>query len=157
MHQKFAESLIPLTCIIEHFLLSWFHAPTCANLRTLLALSRHAFFVLHQRMDYQYTGAVIASFCLLPINVKMNYKSQNLRRQFQNKICINVTKYSIFIVVPCILIILKFFSPTNAHFIKHIKCSNLQLKHLCIRSYMFRSICTILREPKPILAKVTLL
>jgi hypothetical protein len=28
----------------------------------------------------------------------------------------------IFIVVPCILIILKFFSPTNAQFIKHIKC-----------------------------------
>jgi hypothetical protein len=28
----------------------------------------------------------------------------------------------IFIVVPCILVILKFFSPTNAHFIEHIKC-----------------------------------
>jgi hypothetical protein len=28
----------------------------------------------------------------------------------------------IFIVVPCILIILKFLSPTNAHFIEHIKC-----------------------------------
>jgi hypothetical protein len=28
----------------------------------------------------------------------------------------------IFVVVPCILIILKFLSPTNAHFIKHIKC-----------------------------------
>jgi hypothetical protein len=28
----------------------------------------------------------------------------------------------IFIVVPCILIILKLFSPTNAHFIEHIKC-----------------------------------
>jgi hypothetical protein len=28
----------------------------------------------------------------------------------------------IFIVVPCILVILKFFSPTNARFIKHIKC-----------------------------------
>jgi hypothetical protein len=27
-----------------------------------------------------------------------------------------------FIVVPCILIILKLFSPMNAHFIEHIKC-----------------------------------
>jgi hypothetical protein len=52
---------------------------------------------------------------------------------------------------------LKFFSPKNAHFIKHIKCSNLQLKHLCIRSYMFRSNSTILRDPMLILAKVTLL
>jgi hypothetical protein len=32
-----------------------------------------------------------------------------------------VIKY-FFIVVPCILIILKFLSPTNAHFIKPIKC-----------------------------------
>jgi hypothetical protein len=31
------------------------------------------------------------------------------------------------------------------------------LKHLIIRCYMFRSIWTILREPMPILAKVTLL
>jgi hypothetical protein len=30
--------------------------------------------------------------------------------------------FLIFIVVPCILIILKLFSPTNAHFIEHIKC-----------------------------------
>jgi hypothetical protein len=28
----------------------------------------------------------------------------------------------IFIVVPCIVIILKLFSPTNAHFIERIKC-----------------------------------
>jgi hypothetical protein len=55
------------------------------------------------------------------------------------------------------LIILKLFSPTNAPFIKHIKCSNLQLKYLRIRSYMFRSIWTILREPTLILPKVTLL
>jgi hypothetical protein len=53
--------------------------------------------------------------------------------------------------------VLKFFSPTNSLFIKHIKCYNLQLKHLCIRSCMFRSIWTILREPMLILAKVTLL
>jgi hypothetical protein len=52
---------------------------------------------------------------------------------------------------------IKIFSPTNAHFIKHIKCYNLQLKYLCIRSYMFRSIWTILREPMLIFAKVTLL
>jgi hypothetical protein len=63
----------------------------------------------------------------------------------------------IVIVVPFILIILKLFSPTNALFIKHIKCLNLQLKYLCIRSYMFRPIQTIFREPTLILAKVTLL
>jgi hypothetical protein len=63
----------------------------------------------------------------------------------------------IFIVVPCILIILEFFSPTNAFFIKHIKCYNLQLKQLCIRSYMFWSNRTTLRERTLILAKVTLL
>jgi hypothetical protein len=33
-----------------------------------------------------------------------------------------VTVSLIFIVVPCILIILKLFSPTNAHLIEHIKC-----------------------------------
>jgi hypothetical protein len=31
-------------------------------------------------------------------------------------------KHFFVVVVPCILIILKFFSPTNAHFIEHIKC-----------------------------------
>jgi hypothetical protein len=55
------------------------------------------------------------------------------------------------------LIILITFSPTNAPFIKQIKCYDLPLKYLCIRSYMFRSIRTILREPMLILAKVTLL
>jgi hypothetical protein len=56
-----------------------------------------------------------------------------------------------------ILELLKLFSWTNTHFIENIKCQNLQLKHLCIRSYMCRSIWTILREPMLILAKVTLL
>jgi hypothetical protein len=51
----------------------------------------------------------------------------------------------------------KFFSPTNAPFIKHIKCQNLQLKYLYIPSYMFRPIRTILRELRLSLAKVNLL
>jgi hypothetical protein len=49
------------------------------------------------------------------------------------------------------LIILKFFSSTNAHFMLQFT-----IKTLFIRSYMFRPIWTILREPMPILAKVTL-
>jgi hypothetical protein len=53
--------------------------------------------------------------------------------------------------------LLKLFSPTNAHFIENMECYNLQLKRLCIRPYMFRSIWTILRELMVILAKVTLL
>jgi hypothetical protein len=51
---------------------------------------------------------------------------------------IGITNNVTVFVVPCILIILKFFSPTNALFIKNKKkCSNLQLKYLCIRCYMF--------------------
>jgi hypothetical protein len=33
-----------------------------------------------------------------------------------------------FIVVPCILIILKLFSPTNAHFIEHTKMLKFTIK-----------------------------
>ena len=42
-----------------------------------------------------------------------------------------------FIVVPCILIALKFLSPTNALFITHIKCYNIQLKYLMIAPTCF--------------------
>jgi hypothetical protein len=52
--------------------------------------------------------------------------------------------------------ILKLFSPTNALYWTY-KMLNLQLKRLCIRPYMFRSIWTIFRGLTVILAKVTLL
>jgi hypothetical protein len=39
-----------------------------------------------------------------------------------NNILLKVMNDFFFIVVPCILVILKLFSPMNAHFIKHIKC-----------------------------------
>ena len=42
-------------------------------------------------------------------------------------------------------------------FIKHIKCQNVQLKYLYVRSYMFRSNWTILRERILSLAKATIL
>ena len=59
--------------------------------------------------------------------------------------------------VPCILITLKFFSPTNAplyHTYEMLK-RTVKISHVC--SYMFRSTWTIFREPMPNLAKVTIL
>jgi len=52
---------------------------------------------------------------------------------------------------------LKFFSPTNALFIKHIKFYNVQLKYLYVCCYMFRSDWTICRELMLSLAKATIL
>jgi len=63
----------------------------------------------------------------------------------------------IFIVVPCILITLKFLAPTNAslyYTCKMLKCT-VKISYDC--SYMFRSTWTIIREPMPNLAKVTIL
>jgi hypothetical protein len=62
-----------------------------------------------------------------------------------------------FIFFSCILISPKFFSPTNAPFINHIKCSNVQLKYLYVCYYMFRSNWTILRELMLSLAKATIM
>ena len=42
-------------------------------------------------------------------------------------------------------------------FIKHIKCYNVQLKYLCVCSYMFWSNWTILRELMLSLAKATIM
>ena len=63
----------------------------------------------------------------------------------------------IFIVVPCVLITLKFLSPTNAplNYTYKILKYTARLSHYC--SYMFRPIWTIIREPMPNLAKVTIL
>jgi lipopolysaccharide/colanic/teichoic acid biosynthesis glycosyltransferase len=49
-------------------------------------------------------------------------EEENIRKTISD--CVTNSKHLIFffIVVPCILIILKFFSPTNANFIKHMKC-----------------------------------
>ena len=61
------------------------------------------------------------------------------------------------VVVPCILITLKFFSPTNAplyYTYKMLKCT-VKISYVC--SYMFRSTWTIFREPIPSLAKATFL
>ena len=62
-----------------------------------------------------------------------------------------------FIVVPCILILLKFLSPINAplyYTYKMLKYT-VKISHDC--SYMFWSTWTIIREPMPNLAKVTIL
>jgi hypothetical protein len=62
-----------------------------------------------------------------------------------------------FIVAPCILITLKFLSPTNAplyYTYKMLKYT-VKISHHC--SYMFRSTWTVIREPMPNLAKVTIL
>jgi hypothetical protein len=103
------------------------------------------------------------SFRQLPM-YSQNWKLLRILSQYKFSyfiITTNIDKrtwyLTFFIVVPCILIILKLFLPKNALFIKHIKYYNLQLKLLYIRSYMFRSIRAILREPTLILAKVTLL
>jgi hypothetical protein len=57
----------------------------------------------------------------------------------------------IFIVVPCILIILKLFSPTNAHLIENTKCKNLQIKtsmhsplHISFHLDHLQSLCSTL-------------
>ena len=60
-------------------------------------------------------------------------------------------------VVLCILITLRFLSPTNAllyYTYKMLKCT-AKISHDC--SYMFRSTWTIIREPMPNLAKATIL
>ena len=63
----------------------------------------------------------------------------------------------IFIVTPCILITLMFLSPTNAplYYTYKILKYTVKISHDC--SYMFRSTWTIIREPMPNLAKVTIL
>jgi hypothetical protein len=65
--------------------------------------------------------------------------------------------YIVFIVAPCILIALKFLSPTNAPLNYTYKMLKYTVKISHDRSYMFRSIWTIIREPMPNLAKVTIL
>ena len=72
----------------------------------------------------------------------------------------NLEKHQVsffFIVAQCILITLKFLSPTNAplyYTYKMLKYT-VKISHDC--SYMFRSTWTIVREPMPNLAKVTVL
>ena len=64
---------------------------------------------------------------------------------------------TIFIVAPCILTTLMLLSPINAllyYTYKMLKYT-VKISHDC--SYMFRSIWTIIREPMPNLAKVTIL
>ena len=63
----------------------------------------------------------------------------------------------IFIVVPCILITLKFLSPMNAPLYYTYKIPKYTARSSPDCSYMFRSTWTIIREPMPNLAKITLL
>jgi len=80
-----------------------------------------------------------------------------IRSLLQNLERITNHKVSFFIVVPCILITLKFLSPTNAllyYTYKMLKCT-VKISHDCC--YIFRSIWTIIREPMPNVAKVTIL
>jgi hypothetical protein len=66
----------------------------------------------------------------------------------------HVLTITIFIVAPCILITLKFLSPTNAplyYTYKMLKCT-VKISHDC--SYMFRSTWTIIREPIPNLVEI---
>jgi hypothetical protein len=67
------------------------------------------------------------------------------------------THISIFIVAPFILITLKFLSPKNAPLYYTYKMLKYTVKISHDWSYMFRSIWTIIREPMPNLAKVTIL
>ena len=62
-----------------------------------------------------------------------------------------------FIVASCILTKLMFLSPTNALLYYTYKMLKHTVKISNDRSYMFRSIWTIIREPMPNLAKVTIL
>jgi len=64
--------------------------------------------------------------------------------------------FLIFIVVPCILITSKFFSPTNAPFYLTHKMLKRTVK-ISLCSYTFRSNWTILRERMLSLAKATIL
>ena len=61
-----------------------------------------------------------------------------------------------YIVVPCILITLKFLSPTNAplYYTYEMLKRTVKISHDC--SYMFRSTWTIIRGHMPNLAKVTI-
>ena len=79
--------------------------------------------------------------------------NQNLSR---TRGAVNINS-KIFIVVPCILITLKFLSLTNARLYYTYKMLKYtaRLSHDC--SYLFRSTWTIIREPMPNLAKVTVL
>jgi hypothetical protein len=63
----------------------------------------------------------------------------------------------IFLVAPCILITLKFLSPTNAplYYTYIMLKYTVKISHDC--SYVFRSNWTIIREPMPNLAKVAIL
>ena len=82
---------------------------------------------------------------------------ESLVRLMRTNGCKLDNPYVIFIVVPCILMTLRFLSPTNAplyYTYKMLKCT-VKISHEC--SYMFRSTWTIIREPMPNLAKVTIL
>jgi len=65
--------------------------------------------------------------------------------------------YLIFIVVPCILITLKFLSPTNAPLYYTYKMLKYTARSSPDCSYMFRSTWIIIREPMQNLGKVTIL
>jgi len=90
--------------------------------------------------------------------INQRYPKKSINKRLRHFTCINIYKqFLIFIVVPCISITLKFLSPTNAPLYYTYK----MLKHIARSSpdcsYMFRSTRTIIREPMPNLAKVTIL
>ena len=87
------------------------------------------------------------TFCQILAIISFKCRHLQMSKHFQ----------SIFIVAQCILITLKFLSPTNAplyYTYKMLKYT-VKISHDC--SYMFRSTRTVIREPMPNLAKVTIL
>ena len=89
---------------------------------------------------------------------KLKYKYVHiLCNKNQQNVHFYINVLFFFIVAPCILITLMFLSPTNAllyYTYKMLKYT-VKISHDC--SYMFRSVWTIIREPMPNLAKVTIL
>jgi len=68
-----------------------------------------------------------------------------------------IVQLIIFIVVPCILITLKFLSPTNGPLYYTYKMLKYTARSSPDCSYMFWSTWTIVRKPMLNLAKVTIL
>ena len=106
----------------------------------------------------------IYTMCLIcvwkPQTLAKEHVTTSLSNTAESWVAVDVITQTLsvfFIVVPCIFITLKFLWPTNAllyYTYKMLKYT-VKISHDC--SYMFRSIWTIVREPVPNLAKVTIL
>jgi hypothetical protein len=91
----------------------------------LLCSSVLLVYLIHRLFDSPCTISFFCAMHINPLNIQANrpFSFCVSCLQIRAKIVYWTVRVSItiFIVVPCILIILKFFSPTNANFIKHIK------------------------------------